>query len=72
MMQPVRYFQLRSDGRRKPGLYTSLDRAAEALVRDNRPTAHVVELDMPGGVVVREFTLQDCEEIIRSASADRG
>jgi len=41
------------------GLYTSLDRAAEALVRDNRPTAHVVELDTPGGVVVREWMLTE-------------
>jgi hypothetical protein len=67
----TRYFQFRADdGRREPELYTSLAHAAEALVRDNRPTAHVVELDTPGGAVVREFTLQDCEEIVRSASPD--
>ena len=66
-----RYFQLRGDGRRDPELYTSLDRAAEALVGDNRPTAHVVELDIPGGAVVREFTRQDCQKIIRLASSDR-
>jgi hypothetical protein len=67
------YFQLRSDGTRDPELYTSLDRAAEALVRDNRhrPTAHVVELDTPGGAVVREFTRQDCQDIFRSASSDQ-
>jgi hypothetical protein len=64
-VQLVRYFQLGSNGRREPELYTFLDRAAEALVRGNRPAAHVVELDMPGGVVVREFTLQDCPEIVR-------
>ena len=69
----TRYFQVRSDGRRDPELYTSLDRAAEALVRDNRhrPTAHVVELDIPGGVVVREFTRQDCQKIVRSAPSDQ-
>jgi hypothetical protein len=68
----TRYYQLRTDdGRREPELYTSLDRAAEVLVRDNRPAAHVVELDTPGGAVVREFTRQDCEEIVRSASSDR-
>ena len=64
-----RYFQLRADGgRRDSELYTALARAAEGLVRDNRPTAHVVELDTPGGAVVREFTRQDCQEIVRSAS----
>ena len=69
----TRYFQFRADdGRREPELYTSLAHAAEALVKDNRPTAHVVELDTPGGAVVRDFTLQDCEEIVRSASPDRG
>jgi hypothetical protein len=62
----TRYFQLRSDdGRREPELYTSLAHAAEALVRDNRPTAHVVELDTPGGAVVREFMLNRCQEIVR-------
>ena len=66
-----RYFQLRADdGKRDPALYTSLTRAAEVLVRDNRPTAHVVELDIPGGIVVREFSRQDCEKIVRSASSD--
>jgi hypothetical protein len=71
-MRP-RYFQLRTDdGRREPELYTSLNRAAEVLVKDDRPTAHVVELDTPGGAVVRDFTRQDCEEIVRSASSDRG
>ena len=69
---PPRYFQLRADdGKREPALYTSLARAAEVLVGDNRPTAQVVELDIPGGIVVREFTLQDCQEIVRSASPDR-
>jgi membrane-bound ClpP family serine protease len=68
----TRYFQLRADGKRDPELYTSLGRAAEVLVRDTRATAHVVELDTPGGAVVREFKRQDCEEIVRSASADRG
>ena len=70
-MRP-RYFQLRAEGKRDPELYTSLNRAAEVLVRDTRPTAHVVELDTPGGIVVREFTRQDCEEIVRLASSDRG
>jgi len=51
-------------------MYTSLNRAAEVLVKDDRPRAHVVELDTPSGAVVREFTRQDCEEIVRSASAD--
>jgi membrane-bound ClpP family serine protease len=69
-MRP-RYFQLRAEGKRDPELYTSLNRAAEVLVRDTRPTAHVVELDTPGGAVVREFTRQDCEELVRSASSDR-
>jgi hypothetical protein len=69
-MRP-RYFQLRADGKRDAELYTSLTRAAEALMTDNRPTAHVVELDTPGGAVVREFTRKDCEEIVRSASPDR-
>ena len=41
------------------------------LVKDNRPTAHVVELDAPGGVVVREFALEDCQKIVRLASHDR-
>jgi hypothetical protein len=68
----TRYFQLRTDdGRREPELYTSLTRAAEALMTDNRPTAHVVELDTPGGAVVWEFSRQDCQEIVRSASPDR-
>ena len=66
-----RYFQVRADGNRDAELHTSLGRAAEVLVEDNRPTAHVVELDIPGGIVVREFTRQDCEEIVRSASSDR-
>jgi hypothetical protein len=69
-MRP-RYFQLRADGKRDPELYTSLDRAAEMLVRDNRPAAHVIELDIPGGAVVREFTRQECREIVRSTSPDR-
>ena len=69
-MRP-RYFQLRADGKRDAELYTSLTRAAEVLVKDNRSTAHVVELDTPGGAVVREFTLQDCEKIVRSVSSDR-
>ena len=51
-MRP-RYFQLRADGKRDAELYTSLNRAAEVLVRDNRSTAHVVKLDTPGGAVVR-------------------
>ena len=68
-MRP-RYFQLRADGKRDSELYTSLTRAAEALMTDNRPTAHVVELDTPGGAVVREFTRQDCQEIVRSPSSD--
>ena len=67
----LRYFQLRADAKRDPQVYTSLNRAAEMLVRDARPTAHVVELDIPGGAVVREFTRQDCREIVRSASSDR-
>jgi hypothetical protein len=62
----TRYFQLRADdGRREPELYTSLARAAEALVKDHRPTAHVVELDTPGGAVVREFMYNECQEIVR-------
>ena len=67
----TRYFQLRADGRRDPELDTSLNRAAEVLVRDTRPDAHVVELDTPGGAVVRECTRKDCEQIVRSASSDR-
>jgi hypothetical protein len=67
----TRYFQLRADGKRDADVYTSLNRAAEVLVRDTRPTAHVVELDTPGGAVVREFTRQDCLEIVRSPSSDR-
>ena len=65
----TRYFQLRGDdGAREPELYESLARAAEVLVGDSRcPTAHVVELDTPGGAVMREFTLDDCQEIVRSA-----
>ena len=70
-MRP-RYFQLRADGKRDAELYTSLTRAAEMLIRDNRPTANVVELDSPGGAVVREFTRQECEEIVRSAYPDQG
>lgn len=67
-----RYFQLRADdGKRDSALYTSLERAAEVLVEDNRATAHVVELDIPGGIVVREFTRQDCEKIVRSGPSDR-
>jgi hypothetical protein len=56
----TRYFQLRADGKRDADVYTSLTRPAEVLVRDTHPPAHV-ELDTPGGAVVREFTRQDCE-----------
>jgi hypothetical protein len=65
LMRVAGYFQLRIDGRRDPQMYMSLDQAAEVLVKDNRLTAQVVELDMPGGAVVREFTLPDCQEIVR-------
>jgi hypothetical protein len=71
LLMRLRYFQLRVDGRRDQQVYTSLDRVAEVLVKDNRATAQVVELDMPGGAVVREFTLGDCQKIVRSASPDR-
>ena len=62
----MKYFQIRENGKRDVGLYSSLHDASKALVQaqHNRPSAHVVELDTPGGAVVREFTLTECQEIL--------
>ena len=62
----MRYFQIRENGKRDVGVYSSLYDACKALVlvQHNRPTAHVVELDTPGGAVVREFSLTECREIL--------
>jgi hypothetical protein len=62
------YFQIRENDKRVGSLYCSLHHACKALVQHNCPTAHVVELDAPGGAVVREFTLTECQEILRSWS----
>jgi len=64
----MRYFQIHENGKRDVGLYSSLHDVCKELVRHKRPTAHVVELDMPGGAVVREFALTECQEILRSWS----
>ena len=66
----MKYFQIRENGKRDVGLYSPPPHAYKALVlvQHNRPSAHVVELDMPGGAVVREFTLTECQEILRSSS----
>jgi hypothetical protein len=61
-----RFFQIRnSDKLRGDHLYSSLHEASRALVKQNDPKAHVVELDTPGGAVVQTFTFDDCQEILR-------
>jgi hypothetical protein len=62
----MKYLQIRENGKRDVSLYSSLLDACKALVlvQHNRPSAHVVELDTPGGAVVREFTLTECQEIL--------
>ncbi len=63
-----RFFQVRDDdksvGRQ---FYPSLVEASRALVQRNDTEAQVVELDTPGGAVVRRFTFSECKEILRSS-----
>jgi hypothetical protein len=64
-----RFFQIRYNN--KPvdqHLYSSLHEASGVLVRRRATECGVVELDTPAGAVVRRFTFDECEEIIRSSS----
>jgi hypothetical protein len=66
-----RFFQIRhNDTPVDSQLYSSLEGASRALVKRNDPEAQVVELDTPGGAVVRKFTFDDCQAILRSSSSE--
>ena len=62
----MNYYQLRDNNKRGNEVYRFLHGAAQALLEQRSPTAHVVQLDIPGGAVVRELTLKDCREIVQS------
>jgi hypothetical protein len=65
-----RFFQIRDNNTPVDGqLYLSPDGASRALVKRNDPEAQVVELDIPGGAVVRKFTFDDCQKVLRSSSS---
>jgi hypothetical protein len=45
-------------------LYSSVLESSRALVKLNNATAELVELETPGGAVVRRFTFEECESIV--------
>lgn len=58
-------FQIRNDDQPLDGkLYSSVLESSRALVKLNNATAELVELETPGGAVVRRFTLEECESIV--------
>jgi hypothetical protein len=65
-----RFFQIRDcDKLLCHHLYSSLDEASRALVKQNDPNAYLVELDTPGGAVIQTLTFEDCQKILRSSSS---
>ena len=64
-----RFFQIRSNDKIvDQHFYASLHEASRALVERNDPRAEIVELDTPGGAVVRKLTFSECEKILGSSS----
>jgi hypothetical protein len=62
-----RFFQIReSDKPTNQRVYSTLEGAADVLVRNHTSDCEVVELDTPAGVVVRRFTFAQCQEIVRT------
>jgi hypothetical protein len=67
-----RYYQVRNND--KPvdhRVYPSINEAIRALAKLNNPQAEVVQLDTPPvGAVVRRFTFEECQSIVRSGSSN--
>jgi hypothetical protein len=64
-----RFFQIRYNN--KPVdqcFYSTIAEASGVLVRRRATECEVVELDTPAGAVVRRFTFDECEEVVRNGS----
>jgi hypothetical protein len=62
------FFQIRNNNRPvDQHLYPSLHEASGVLVRKYTSPCEVVELDNPGGAVIRRFTFAECKKILGTA-----
>ncbi len=67
----LHYFQIRNNDKPvEQHIYSSLKQACRALVARNDADFHLVELDTPGGVVIRTLTLVECKAILLASSSD--
>jgi hypothetical protein len=67
----TRFFQIRDNN--KPvnqRLYSTFDEATAVLVKGYPSQCEVVELDTPGGAVVRRYTFAQCEEFVRTTGGN--
>jgi hypothetical protein len=63
-----RFFQIRNNNRTvDQHLYPSLHEASGVLVKKHGSPCEVVELDNPGGAVIRRFTFAECKKILETA-----